>query len=332
MDFLFLRGKVPTDRDYREIIFDRIDQCDDVWTQIAFRLSQICGAGEIWYWGKDRVKEWHPSFREVWMNSFANVSFSTYPKFIFCRGGFPEYMPILNRCKGKSKLIYYGAGKRFCPKHDIYDFVFVDSPRQKKIVESKVSCPVFLFLKPCAENIFPLDCSIEKKYDVCYCVNFSPAIAESKGLSFVIKNFPKDLSLLHLGMLSNKKILSSNMTSKRVLRNEMWKQYQSCKVGIVVSDSKIDSCPRVIPEFLYNNIPLVLLDETHCWSNKYITEESGILSNRKDFWKNVRYAVENFESFAPRNVYAKNCNLDDCCNHILESIDYSTFRGITKFI
>ena len=53
MKLLFLRGSVPKDRDPRQIMFDDIEKCDDVWSQLASHLSKD-GYGEIWYWGGTR--------------------------------------------------------------------------------------------------------------------------------------------------------------------------------------------------------------------------------------------------------------------------------------
>ena len=55
MKLLLLRGQVPQDRDPRQIMFDSLTECDDVWTQLVARLAED-DYGEVWYWnGRRRV-------------------------------------------------------------------------------------------------------------------------------------------------------------------------------------------------------------------------------------------------------------------------------------
>jgi len=54
MNILMLRGQVPQDRDPQEIVFDTIEECDDMWTQLAFSMVNEKDHGEVWYWGKKR--------------------------------------------------------------------------------------------------------------------------------------------------------------------------------------------------------------------------------------------------------------------------------------
>ena len=128
MKVLFLRGQVPQDRDPRQIMFDNLDDCDDMWTQLAYRISKD-GYGEIWYWGGKRKVEYKSNFVEKWIPSFKSRDHDINPDVIFCRGGFPEYDRILKRNPDAFK-IYYGAGRRFLPHPDFldYDLILQDSP------------------------------------------------------------------------------------------------------------------------------------------------------------------------------------------------------------
>ena len=42
---LFLRGQVPQDRDPKQIMFNNIEECDDVWTQLCYGMINRIGKG-----------------------------------------------------------------------------------------------------------------------------------------------------------------------------------------------------------------------------------------------------------------------------------------------
>ena len=114
MRILFLRGRVPADRDPKQIIFNDIESCDDMWTQLAFRL----GDGEIVYWGGNRITKYSKTFFEKWVYKLEDYQ-NNNPDVVFARGGFVAYDNVLRDLKHTYK-IYYGAGERYCPqKNDI---------------------------------------------------------------------------------------------------------------------------------------------------------------------------------------------------------------------
>ena len=138
MKLLFLRGQVPTDRDPKEIVFDKLEDCDDVWTQLAYYLLRDSDKGEIWYWGGGRKHRFKPNFLERWLPSFDNDIPNYKPSVIMCRGGFQEYNSIIRRFP-KAFVIYYGAGTRFIPRSnaDRYDLILQDSPRYRDSFEGE---------------------------------------------------------------------------------------------------------------------------------------------------------------------------------------------------
>ena len=115
MKLLFLRGQVPQDRDPQEIVFDRIEDCDDVWTQLAFALTGPNDSTELWYWGGKRKQAFSANFTERWLPSFDAELPNFEPDAIMCRGGFSTYHSVLKRFP-KAFKIYYGAGQRFLPQ------------------------------------------------------------------------------------------------------------------------------------------------------------------------------------------------------------------------
>jgi len=307
MNYLLLRGQVPQDRNPQEIVFNTLDEMDDVWTLLFHELLDINDYGEVWYWGGKRKHHFTDNFVERWIPNFRNYNSSFVPDVIFCRGGFPQYHHILNKFP-KAYKIYYGAGKRYIPpiEYRKYDLILQDSPAQlAKCRKVCKSTPSILFIKPASDNLFyPLD--VKKKYDVCFPANGSQA--RLKGHFFVFSTAPKDLKILNLGNRSDV-FIPNNITSKRVIKSQMNKHMQQCKIGIVTCEGKVDSCPRVIPEMLAAGLPILVLDSTRFWADKYITKQTGGVSPKSKFWKNVRYLLDNISDYSPRPYYEKHLSL-----------------------
>jgi len=328
MNFLMLRGQVPQDRNSQEIVFDSIKEVDDMWTQLFYFMIRRGDYGELWYWGGKRVKQfkynfierWTPPFHEYGIKHSKCIDTGFIPDVIFCRGGFTEYHPILKRFPKAIKM-YYGAGRRFLPQpgFDDYDIILQDSPEQLKICKEKFAeALTTLFIKPAADNIFyPIGC--EKEYDVCFPAN---AAQTFKGHEFVYNTVPKDIKLLNLGNRNDRYEHPSNVTSYRVLRTEMCKNINKCKVGIVVAKSNIDSCPRVIPEMLACGIPIVVLDGTRFWKDKYIVSGvTGESANENNFWDVVKHVLNNVSSYNTRKYYEENLSLKHAAKFLREKIE-----------
>lgn len=317
MKFLMLRGQVPQDRNPQEIVFDKLEKVDDMWTHLFVSLLQEEDQGELWYWNGNRSKQFTPNFIERWVPSFSTYKSRFNPDVIFCRGGFIEYHTVLKRYPRAIK-IYYGAGRRFLPQSGFhaYDIILQDSPEQVKICKSRFALPLTtLFIKPAADNLFYPMPEVEKEYDVCFPANGAQPF---KGHDFVYSTVPKDIKLLNLGNNPRHYKYPDNVTSYRVLRPEMAAHIAKCKVGIVAVKSDIDSCPRVIPEMLACGIPIVVLDGVRFWSDKYIESvlssrsklASGELVPTPNFWLMVRHVLANLDDYNPRQYYEENLSLD----------------------
>jgi len=329
MNFLMLRGQIPQDRDPQEIVFDNLKEVDDMWTHLFFNLLGSEDRGELWYWGGEREKQFTSNFTERWVPTFAEYSLryvnpkkpTIEPNVIFCRGGFKEYHNVLKRFPAAIK-IYYGAGARFLPQPGFYDYniILQDSEEQVKIC--KLGFPkalTTLFIKPATDNLFYPMPNIEKEYDVCFPAN---AAQSFKGHFFVYSTVPKDMKLLNLGNRTDRYSYPDNVTSYRVLRHNMAENMAKCKVGIVAVQNEVDSCPRVIPEMLACNIPIVVLDDVRFWKEKYIVSGlTGELANRENFWDVVRYVLENYNRYIPREYYVNNLSLKHAALFIREKID-----------
>ncbi len=333
MKFLMLRGQLPQDRDPQEIVFDRLEDVCDMWTQLFFAMLSKDDQGELYYWGGNRKHNFSVNFIERWVPYFETYNTKFVPDVIFCRGGFKEYHPVLERFPKAIKL-YYGAGNRFLPQpgfHD-YDIILQDSPEQVYICEQKFpKALTTLYIKPAADNIFyPHDC--EKEFDVCFPAN---AAQPFKGHDFVYSTVPKHIKLLNLGNRQGRFPHPSNVTSFRVLRSDMAKNISRCKMGIIAVSSKVDSCPRVIPELLACDIPIVVLEDVGFWQEKYIRSIvqadpfniadgslcTGELASRDSFWEMVELVLTNLKTYSPRKYYEENLSLDHAAKFLRRKID-----------
>ena len=330
MKFLMLRGQVPQDRDPKEIIFNNIKDCDDVWTQLFFSMLYQEDYGELWYWGGTRENRFDFNFVERWIPNFRMYKTDFVPDVIFCRGGFEEYHPVLERFP-KAIKIYYGAGRRFLPRlgfHD-YDIILQDSPEQVKICKEKFpKALTTLFIKPAADNIF-YPKNYMKEYDICFPANGAQAF---KGHKFVYSTIPSDIKLLNLGNNPRGFKYPTNVTSYRVLRSQMAEHICKCKIGIVAVESDIDSCPRVIPEMLACGLPIVVLSGVRFWGDMYINSivssklplPTGEMSDKNSFWSTVRGILNNYNLYSPREYYEKHLSLEVAAMFIKERVNEVT--------
>jgi hypothetical protein len=127
---------------------------------------------------------------------------------------------------------------------------------------------------------------------------------------------PSDIKLLNLGLPSNIKF-PNNVTSYRVKRPEMAKHISKCKVGIVAVSSEIDSTPRVIPEMLACNIPIIVLEDVRFWKEVYIKSNlTGELANKNNFWDVVRNVIDNVDKYIPGKYYKYNLDLEVASHYI----------------
>lgn len=335
MNFLMLRGEVPRDRNTQEIVFDRIEDVDDMWTQLFFAMLNHDDYGELWYWGGNRAKRFALNFVERWTQPFHQygpkhpkaLDPDFIPDVIFCRGGFKEYHPILERFP-KAIKIYYGAGRRFLPQPGFYnyDIILQDSPEQVEICKTMFpKALTTLFIKPAADNIFYPMPEVEEEYDVCFPANSAQAF---KGHKFIYSTVPKDIKLLNLGNNPRGYKYPNNVTSYRVVRPEMAKHIAKCKVGIVAVESEIDSCPRVIPELLACGLPIIVLEGVRFWKDKYVKSvhddsvmnPTGEMATKENFWDAVRFMLKYKYYYEPSLYYKRNLSLQIAAGFIREKI------------
>jgi len=319
LNLLFLRGAVPRDRDPRQIMFDTLDACDDVWTQLVSHLAKD-GYGEVWYWGGKRKVVYRDNFIERWVPDYKSHKLSFTPDVIFARGGFPQYDVVLERFP-KAYRIYYGAGQRFLPQSSFkkYNLILVDTPKQlNKARKNFPSIRSELFIKPAADNVFkPYNES--KIYDVIFSSNEHKS--GIKGHNFILPQFPNDLKMIQTGISSPKlraKYPNIEFTGW-IPRRELPVLYSKSKIAVVCCTDK-DSCPRVIPEALACGCPLLILNSVNLWHDKYITEQTGKIVSSEDFFIEMRSMINTYREYSPYNYYRENLSLEKAAEHISKII------------
>lgn len=318
MKLLFLRGQVPTDRDPRQIMFNDLDKCDDMWTQLAYAMCKD-DYGEVWYWGGKRKVKYKENFIERWIPKFQGVAAKFTPDIVFARGGFPQYDTILKRYPGVK--VYYGAGKRFFPNSKFRNFDLILNDTQKQASKSSKMFPqskVRLFVKPAADNVFrPIDS--EKRYDVIFVGNeHSKGI---KGHEFILKTIPSSLKVLQVGIVSKsmkQRFPHVTFTGWKP-RRKLPYFYAQSKVAVVSCEGP-DSCPRVIPEALACDCPVVVTSKTKFWHEKYITESTGALCHRDNLLSTIQHVLHHRDRYCPRKHYDSQLSLHVAAQHILNLI------------
>lgn len=321
MNLLFLRGQVPKDRDPKQIMFDKIEDNCDMWTQLAAALS-VGGYGEVWYWGGKRKKRFRSDFVERWTPDFAKLKVKFHPDVIFARGGFSHYDSILKRYPNAFK-IYYGAGKRFYPSKGFYSnfqLILNDTPKQQAETLKKFpNIKTELWCKPAAENIFQPYISGYPEYDVIMIGNEHPK--GFKGHNFALPLIADKFKVLQVGISSKKmrKKFSQVKFTGWVPRSQMPMLYASAKIAICVCTER-DSCPRIIPESLACDTPILCLDRVRFWHEKYITAQSGRLVSKNNFLNVLIEMVNYVKDFNARFYYDNNLSMDIAVNRIKKLI------------
>jgi len=270
--WLMLRG------DWDERTADSIRLDDDMWLQLFNGMLNGEDVGRIWLRGNDeREIEYRDCMIESGLSPKGDLSQVDY---VFARGGFDYYAPILDKCTN-AKIVYYGAGRRHIPSTAFHpDLILVDSPEQKSEVQAVFErVETSLYVKPAAECFEPKD--EEKSFDMCFVANGQQA--SFKGTEWVYSTIPSHLHILHMGYPSGIES-PRNVITKRTKRAFMPWDYSRCCVGIVPYFNNIDSCPRVIPEMLACDMPIVVAEGLRFWAEKYITPDTGVVANGTDFW------------------------------------------------
>ena len=318
MKLLFLRGHVPFDRPARQIMFDRLRDCDDLWTQLAAALVYEGDYGEIWYEKGNRVARYRSNFIERWVPRIHKVRPSFTPDVLFVRGGF-DYQVAEARRQKTAFRIYYGAGERTVPRRgQPWDLVLVDTLQQHDRARAH-GYRAELWRKPAAENIFhPATVDVPKKYDVIYVANYNPNAY--KGHDFLLSRLAGH-RVLQLGEFRGgwaKRFPYVEFVGRRP-RKLFPGFYGQAKIALIMTRGK-DSAPRVLPEALACNCPILVSMGTKIARDAYITPETGRSFTRDDFREALADILARWNSFSPRRYYDAQLSMARAVSFIRESI------------
>lgn len=87
--------------------------------------------------------------------------------------------------------------------------------------------------------------------------------------------------------------------------------------------------PRVLPEMLACNIPVVVKKGLYFWEDKYINQKTGIVADANSFWEAVRYVLMNLDTFEPRKYYLEHLSMECAVNNFIDVIN-KTLSGEIK--
>jgi glycosyltransferase involved in cell wall biosynthesis len=322
---LLLRQQVPPDKE--RITFNSLSSVDDMWIHLFIKLCEKLDieCGEIWMWGGGpREVRYTDNIVEKW--------FPTYPTdrqfdFIFARGGFQQYLPVM-KSSPLATRVYYGAiyKDRFNPRamgdNTNYDIVLADSQAQFDQL-TKSGYRAFKFLKPACENIFkPIKHG--KTFDVLFIGN---ALQKAtKGHEWLLRKLEgSGLNVLQIGRL-DRQVLA--LASRLHLSIEftgwiprLFIPLTACRARVGVCCSIGDSCPRIIPEMLAMGIPIVVKknDKLFIWED-YFTDPCSVLVDENNFIEALKNHVANYDKFDARNFYRNNFTLEASANSLVEKI------------
>lgn len=324
MRIIFLRGNVPPKNEHPEkLLYDKIENCSDNWTQLFFTLCQELNAsGELIYGNGNRKFKMGPRIMERWVPSIESYRPKIEPDIIIARGGFPYYDSFLKNYPN-AKKVYYGAGARFYPqsKFKNYDLFLVDSLSQYEDVKSKGKNVDFI-IKPAATMFKPYN--VEKEYDVCFLANASQAAL--KRHKFFIETFSNSgLKILSLGNIDKKwinyaKEKNTDITWRGWMhRHHLPKEISKCRVGTVTCSS-YDSGPRVIAEQLACDLPLCVTSSINFWQEKYVSEanKTGVVSSDEKLLENTKLLIN--KKWKTREYYENNLSLEIAAKDLAEKM------------
>jgi len=300
---VLLRQRVPKDVD--RITFNSFEEIDDMWMLLFYHMCNNLGVElkESWNWGGYRYHHLKDDFVERWMPSFGECGNIEPPDLIFARGGFKEYVQVMRRFPNAIK-IYYGAGKRYDPvmadDFTPYDLVLVDTEEQKAALEEK-KYRAELLIKPACEHVF-YPASVAKRHDIVFIANAPQK--KLKGHKWLFDKLAgTGLKIIQIGYRDEEVVRWAEERELRISfigwvpRKNIPVWACGAKVGVVAS-TDYESCPRVIPEYLAMNLPIVVRSTTRV-SERYVNKNTGRFASDDNFVEVVRDVVANYSKYSP---------------------------------
>lgn len=316
MRITFLRGAIPPKHEHPEkLLYDTIEECEDMWTQLFWYLLQELGAqGELLYQGGSREFVIDGSLTERWIPSIAKHEPSHEPDIIIARGGFPYYDDFMRRFP-RARKAYYGAGKRYYPTTGFtdYELFLTDAPSQLDKIRARGK-RAELFIKPAATMFCPAP-DEAKQYDVCFVANAAQELIKRHAM--LIKALAGsglrclNIGNTSLGLVRKARAMGSDISwAGWHLRKHLPRLISQCRVGVCCSTG-YDSCPRVIPEYLACGLPVVVTRSVNFWRDRYVTPMTGVVVDDDQLLGGIREALKRFQGRDAREHYTQNLSMTE---------------------
>ena len=89
------------------------------------------------------------------------------------------------------------------------------------------------------------------------------------------------------------------------------------KIGVVCDDGQHDSGPRILPELLAMNIPVLVRQCVRADLDAYVVPETGIVVDGMDFPAAFKLLLDGWTERHPRRYYLEHLSLDHAAARIL---------------
>ena len=288
-----------------------LDVDEDMWCSLFARIVALDNArGQIWKVGS--------AWSSVYSDHLAvirgpDITWGARfrPDVIFDRGGYPDYVRLLDACP-QALTVYYGAGERWCPARR-YDVVLTDMPAQRTEVLARYpSSRVIVFHKPASPVFEPAMC--KKTFDVVFVAGRPAAF---KGFNWLIERLPEDARVLRIGPVDPwfSRAPFPVAFAGVLQRREIPGWACRAKVGVVCDDGRYDSGPRILPELLAMNIPVLVRPTVRADLAAYVTPQTGRVVEDADV--DYQWLQEHWSEMTPRRVYDERFSVDRAAQSIL---------------
>ena len=252
------------------------------------------------------------------------------PDVIISRGGYRQYRRVeLARGLNTATKCYLGAGERWNPgawgwmSNQHYDVIFTDSPAQRAQIEhDRPDSRVAILHKPAAACFRPVAC--EKRFDVVF--NCS-RVASFKGHHWLAKRLPKRTRVLRIGprdpwFAEREAAGRLEVTWTGVIpRRDVPAWACQAAVGVVCDNGLLDTGPRVLPEMLAMDIPVLVRRTVRADLAAYVRPETGELAGEDDFRAALTRLRSRLDTCTPRRIYEAEFSLAAAARFIRGTVE-----------